>query len=96
LSSNWALSVMLQPSSARKDEIAATIPRAETQVTRRQNLVMNVCLADDANHREFPGGQQDEMSRSRYHAPALMTSGQNTLSEKSVEAVYVFETRLNL
>lgn len=25
-----------------------------------------------------------------------MTSAQNTLSEKSVEAVYVFETRLNL
>lgn len=25
-----------------------------------------------------------------------MTSGQNTLSEKSVKAIYVFETRLNL
>jgi hypothetical protein len=57
---------------------------------------MSVCLADDANHREFPGDLQDEMSRSRYHAPAPMTSGQNTLSEKSVKAIYVFETRLNL
>ncbi|MDH4992918.1 hypothetical protein QEZ48_19065 [Aquamicrobium lusatiense] len=52
---------------------------------------MNIRLADDANHREFPGDLQDEMSRSRYHAPAPMTSGQNTLSEKSVKAIYVFE-----
>jgi hypothetical protein len=45
LSSNCALSVMLHPFSAKKEEIAATIPRVEAQVTRRQNLVMDLCLA---------------------------------------------------
>jgi hypothetical protein len=44
VSSNWAASVMLHPSAARKPDMAATIPRRVGQVTVRTNAVISRCF----------------------------------------------------
>ncbi|WP_331794166.1 hypothetical protein [Pseudotabrizicola sp. L79] len=84
MSSNWALSVMLQPSWAIKVEIFATIPRRDGQVTVRQNLVMGTPERDHAAQGAlFSGPSQWPVNRQCHAAKAGVNHKDKRLAPQS-------------